>query len=81
MVENGIVDGWDDPRIVSIAGLRRRGFTPESIRKFVELSGISKSNAVSDYAMLEYCIREDLKVQAPRIFAVLDPVKLVIDNE
>ena len=80
LVENGIVDGWDDPRIVSIAGLRRRGFTPESIRKFVELSGISKSNAVSDYAMLEYCIREDLKVQAPRIFAVLDPVKLVIDN-
>ncbi|MEE3480463.1 MAG: glutamine--tRNA ligase/YqeY domain fusion protein [Lachnospiraceae bacterium] len=80
LVENGIVDGWDDPRIVSIAGLRRRGFTPESIRKFVELSGISKSNAVSDYAMLEYCIREDLKSQAPRIFAVLDPVKLVIDN-
>ena len=80
LVENGIVDGWDDPRIVSIAGLRRRGFTPESIRKFVELSGISKSNAVSDYAMLEYCIREDLKDQAPRIFAVLDPVKLVIDN-
>lgn len=80
LVENGIVDGWDDPRIVSIAGLRRRGFTPESIRKFVELSGISKSNAVSEYAMLEYCIREDLKIQAPRIFAVLDPVKLVIDN-
>ncbi len=80
LVENGMVDGWDDPRIVSIAGLRRRGFTPESIRKFVELSGIAKSNAVSDYAMLEYCIREDLKVQASRIFAVLDPVKLVIDN-
>ena len=80
LVEQGIVDGWDDPRIVSIAGLRRRGYTPESIRRFIELSGISKSNSVSDMAMLEYCIREDLKVKAQRVMAVLDPVKLIIDN-
>lgn len=80
LVEDGIVDGWDDPRLVSIAALRRRGFSPESIRRFVELSGISKSNSVSDYAMLEYCLREDLKPKAPRVMAVLDPVKLVIDN-
>ena len=80
LVEDGIVDGWDDPRIVSIAGLRRRGYTPESIRRFIELSGISKSNSVSDMAMLEYCIREDLKVKAQRVMAVLDPVKLIIDN-
>ena len=80
LVEDGIVDGWDDPRLVSIAGLRRRGFTPASIRRFVELSGISKANSVSDYAMLEYCIREDLKPACRRMMAVLDPVKLVIDN-
>ena len=80
LVEDGIVDGWDDPRLVSIAALRRRGFTPSSIKKFVELCGISKSNSSVDYAMLEYCIREDLKMTAPRAMAVLDPVKLVIDN-
>ncbi len=80
MVEEGIVDGWDDPRLVSIAALRRRGFTPESIKKFVELCGVSKSNSSVDYAMLEYCIREDLKVKRPRMMAVLDPVKLIIDN-
>ncbi|MBR6222608.1 MAG: glutamine--tRNA ligase/YqeY domain fusion protein [Lachnospiraceae bacterium] len=80
LVEDGIVDGWDDPRLVSISGLRRRGFTPESIKMFVELSGISKSQATSDYAMLEYCIREDLKMKCDRMMAVLDPVKLVIDN-
>ena len=80
LVMDGIVDGWDDPRLVSIAALRRRGFTPESIRKFVELCGISKSQSSVDYAMLEYCIREDLKPKAPRYMAVLDPVKLVIDN-
>ena len=80
LVEEGIVDGWDDPRLVSIAALRRRGFTPESIRMFVELSGVSKANSCSDYAMLEYCIREDLKVKRPRVMAVLDPIKLVIDN-
>jgi len=80
LVEQGIVDGWDDPRLVSIAALRRRGFTPESIKKFVELGGISKANSSSDYAMLEYCIREDLKLKKPRMMAALDPVKLVIDN-
>ncbi len=80
LVEDGIVDGWDDPRLVSIAALRRRGFTPESIRRFVELCGVSKSQSSVDYAMLEYCIREDLKLSRPRVMAVLDPIKLVIDN-
>lgn len=80
LVEDKIVDGWDDPRLVSIAALRRRGFTPESIRMFMELSGISKAQSTSDYAMLEYCIREDLKLKRPRMMAVLDPVKLVITN-
>ena len=80
LVEEGIVDGWDDPRLVSIAALRRRGFTPESIRMFVELCGISKANSSVDYAMLEYCIREDLKLKKPRMMAILDPVKVVIDN-
>ncbi len=80
LVEDGIVDGWDDPRLVSIAALRRRGFTPESIKLFVELCGVSKSNSSVDYAMLEYCIREDLKTKKPRMMAILDPVKLVIDN-
>ncbi len=80
LVEDGIVDGWDDPRLVSIAALRRRGFTPSSIRMFVDLCGISKSNSSVDYAMLEYCIREDLKMKDSRVMAVLDPVKLVIDN-
>ena len=80
LVEEGIVDGWDDPRLVSIAALRRRGFTPESIIMFVELCGVSKANSIADYAMLEYCIREDLKMKRPRMMAVLNPVKLVIDN-
>lgn len=80
LVEDGIVDGWDDPRLVSVAALRRRGFTPESIRNFVELVGVSKANSSVDYAMLEYCIREDLKLKVPRMMAVLDPIKLVIDN-
>ncbi len=80
LVEDGTVDGWDDPRLVSIAALRRRGFTPESIRMFVDLCGVSKSQSSADYAMLEYCIREDLKLKRPRVMAVLDPVKLVIDN-
>ncbi len=80
LVEDGIVDGWDDPRLVSIAALRRRGFTPESIRLFVELCGVSKANSSAEYSMLEYCIREDLKLKRPRIMAVTDPVKLVIDN-
>ena len=80
LVEEGIVDGWDDPRLVSIAALRRRGFTPESIKMFVDLCGISKANSSVDYAMLEYCIREDLKLKKPRMMAILDPVKVVIDN-
>ena len=80
LVEDGIVDGWDDPRLVSLNALRRRGFTPESIRMFVELCGVSKSNSSVDYAMLEYCIREDLKLKRSRVMAVLEPIKLVIDN-
>ena len=80
LVEEGIVDGWDDPRLVSIAALRRRGFTPESIKMFVKLCGVSKANSSVDYAMLEYCIREDLKLKRSRVMAILDPVKLIIDN-
>ena len=80
LVEEGIVDGWDDPRLVSIAALRRRGFTPESIKLFVDLCGVAKANSSVDYAMLEYCIREDLKLKRPRMMAVLNPVKLIIDN-
>ena len=80
LVEDGIVDGWDDPRLVSIAALRRRGYTPESIKRFVQLVGVSKATSSVDYAMLEYCIREDLKLKKSRMMAVLDPVKLVIDN-
>jgi len=80
LVEDGIVDGWDDPRLVSIAALRRRGFTPESLKMFMELCGVSKSQSSVDYAMLEYCIREDLKLKRSRVMAVLDPIKLVITN-
>ncbi len=80
LVEDGIVDGWDDPRLVTIAALRRRGYTPEAIRMFMELSGVSKAQSSSDFAMLEYCIREDLKLKKSRMMAVLDPIKLVITN-
>ena len=80
LVEENIVDGWDDPRLVSISGLRRRGYTPESIQMFVELAGVSKSQSACDMPMLEYCIREDLKQKSCRWMAVLDPVRLVIDN-
>ena len=80
LVDTGIVDGWDDPRLVTISALRRRGYTPESIKLFMELSGVTKSNASSDYAMLEYCIRETLKLEKKRVMAVIDPVKLVIEN-
>ena len=80
LVEDGIVDGWDDPRLVSISGLRRRGYTPEAIRMFVELAGVSKSQSACDYQMLEYCIREDLKLKRPRMMAVLRPLKVIIDN-
>ena len=80
LVEDGIADGWDDPRLVSISALRRRGYTPESIKMFVDLCGVSKAHSIADMAMLEYCIREDLKLKRPRMMAILDPVKLVIDN-
>ena len=80
LVEDGTVDGWDDPRLVTIAALRRRGFTTDALKMFVTLSGISKAQSSSDYAMLEYCVREDLKTKVSRVSAVLDPVKLVIDN-
>ncbi|MCR5847694.1 MAG: glutamine--tRNA ligase/YqeY domain fusion protein [Lachnospiraceae bacterium] len=80
LVEDGIADGWDDPRLVSISALRRRGYTPESIKMFVDLCGVSKAHSIADMAMLEYCIREDLKLKKPRMMAILDPVKLVIDN-
>ncbi len=80
LVEDGVVDGWDDPRLVSISALRRKGVTPEAIRMFMELSGVAKANSTSDMAMLEYCIREDLKMKANRMMAVVDPIKLVIDN-
>lgn len=80
LVEDGVVDGWDDPRLVTIAALRRRGYTPESIRRFVELAGVSKADSSVDSAMLEYCLREDLKLKKARVMAILDPVKLIIDN-
>ena len=80
LVMDGIVDGWDDPRLVSIAALRRRGFTPEAIRNFIELAGVSKAQSSVDYAMLEFCIRDDLKLKKSRVMAVLDPVKVVITN-
>ena len=80
LVEEGIVDGWDDPRLVSLSALRRRGFTPESIKMFVELVGVTKSQGSVEYPMLEYCIREDLKLKSNRMMAVLDPIKLIIDN-
>ena len=80
LVEDKIVDGWDDPRLVTIAALRRRGYTPEAIRKFVELAGISKADSSCELDMLEYCIRDDLKLKKPRMLAVLHPLKLIIDN-
>ena len=80
LVEDGVVDGWDDPRLVTVAALRRRGYTPDSIRLFMELTGVSKANSSVDYALLEYCIREDLKLKRSRMMAVLHPVKLIIDN-
>ncbi|HLT33586.1 MAG TPA: glutamine--tRNA ligase/YqeY domain fusion protein, partial [Aquaticitalea sp.] len=80
LVEDKIVSGWDDPRMPTISGLRRRGYTPNAIRKFVETVGVAKRDNVIDVALLEFCIREDLNKTAPRVMAVLDPVKLVITN-
>ena len=80
LVQEGIVSGWDDPRMATLCGMRRRGYTPESIRDFCERIGVAKANSVIDFAMLEACIREDLNKHAPRAMAVLDPIKLVVDN-
>lgn len=80
LVEEGMVSGWDDPRMPTLRGLRRRGYTPASIRNFNERNGVSKVNSVVDYAFLEYCLREDLNINAQRTMAVIDPVKLVITN-
>ena len=80
LVQKGIVSGWDDPRMPTIAGLRRRGYTPEAIRDFVERTGVSRTDSVVEYSLLEHCIREDLNKRANRVMAVLDPVKLIIDN-
>ena len=80
LVEKGIVNSWDDPRMPTISGLRRRGYTPDSIRKFAETIGIAKRENIIDVSLLEFCIREDLNKTAPRVMAVLDPVKLVITN-
>ena len=80
LVQDGIVSGWDDPRMSTLCGMRRRGYTPESIRDFCERIGVAKANSVIDFAMLEACIREDLNKRAPRAMAVLDPIKLVVDN-
>lgn len=80
LVENGLVDGWDDPRMPTISGLRRRGYTPEAIRTFCEKIGVSKANSRVDSSLLDYCIRDDLKAKAKVVMAVLDPVKVIIDN-
>ena len=80
IVESGVVSGWDDPRMPTISGIRRRGYTPESLQKFCELIGVAKSDNVVDISFLEYCIREDLKGKVPRIMAVIDPVKVVLTN-
>jgi glutaminyl-tRNA synthetase len=80
LIEGGVITGWDDPRMPTLSGLRRRGYTPEAIREFIDLIGVSKANSVVDVGMLEYCIRKDLNQRAPRVFGVLRPLKLVIDN-
>lgn len=80
LVETNQVDGWDDPRLITLSGIRRRGYTPEAIRSFCDMIGVSKANSVVDTAQLEYCIREDLKPKVPVVMAVLDPIKLIIDN-
>lgn len=80
LVEKGIVSGWDDPRMPTISGIRRRGYTPESIRDFCERIGVAKADSMVDISLLEYCIREDLKLKAPRLMTVIDPIKVVITN-
>ncbi|WP_276892224.1 glutamine--tRNA ligase/YqeY domain fusion protein [Dialister micraerophilus] len=80
LVESGVVSGWDDPRMPTISGIRRRGYTPESLRHFCDLIGVAKADSLVDIGMLEYCIREDLKKKVPRIMTVIDPVKVVLTN-
>jgi glutaminyl-tRNA synthetase len=80
LVEEGYVNGWDDPRMPTISGLRRRGYTPASIKRFSEIAGIAKRDNVTDVALLEFCIKDDLNKTAPRVMAVLNPVKLIINN-
>ena len=80
LVEAGLVSGWDDPRMPTISGLRRRGYTPEAIRDFCDRIGVAKADSTVDIALLEFCIREDLKLKAPRPMVVIDPVKVIIDN-
>ncbi len=80
LVDDGIVDGWDDPRMPTISGMRRRGYTPQAIRNFCDMIGVSKSNSRVEFAMLEYCLREDLNQNAPRAMVVLDPLKITITN-
>ena len=80
LVEKGIVSGWDDPRMPTISGIRRRGYTPESIRDFCERIGVAKADSLVDISLLEYCIREDLKLKAPRLMTVIDPIKVVLTN-
>ena len=80
LVETGVVDGWDDPRMPTLSGLRRRGYTPSSIFKFIELTGIAKNYSVADISLLEHCIRDELNTTAPRRIAVLEPIKVVIEN-
>jgi glutaminyl-tRNA synthetase len=80
LVEDGHVDGWDDPRMPSISGLRKRGYTPESIRNFCDRIGVAKADSTVDIALLEHCVREDLNRQAPRVMAVMNPLKVVITN-
>ena len=80
LVDDGVVDGWDDPRLITICGMRRRGYTPEAIQDFCEKIGIAKANSRVDISFLEYCVRDDLKAKAQMLMAVIDPVKLVITN-
>ena len=80
LVEKGYVDGWDDPRMPTLCGMRRRGYTPEAIKDFLSRAGVAKADSTVDAGVLEHCVREDLNMCAPRLMGVIDPVKLVIEN-
>ena len=80
LVNLGIESGWDDPRMPTVSGIRRRGYSPEAMKAFVARVGVAKVESVVDYSLLEFCVREDLNKRANRVMAVLDPIKLVIDN-